>query len=89
MKAFQVTDEETAKIHEWLMTTVYPPIIEEQRKTFADAHEVMKYNWDLGYPYGGAIGGGVTYCFTPTSLGTVFIVQAWGQELNLTDYDSW
>ena len=42
-----------------------------------------------GVPYQGAIGGGVTYEFTPTSIGTVFKVKANGKELDLSDYDSW
>jgi hypothetical protein len=36
----------------------------------------------------GAIGGRLTYCFTPTSLGTITKVQcACGQSVDVTDYD--
>lgn len=37
----------------------------------------------------GAIGGSTTYSFTPTSLGTIFKVTHFDEELDLTDYDSW
>jgi hypothetical protein len=38
----------------------------------------------------GAIGGRLTYCFTPTSLGSVTKVKcACGEEVDLTDYDAW
>lgn len=42
-------------------------------------------------PYYGAIGGALTYSFTPTSIGTVEKVFHSGtkQELDVTDYDSW
>ena len=38
----------------------------------------------------GAIGGVLTYSFTPTGLGTVTIVKcACNKELDLTEYDLW
>jgi hypothetical protein len=38
----------------------------------------------------GAIGGRLTYCFTPTSLGVATSVKcACGEEVNVTDYGSW
>ncbi len=38
---------------------------------------------------GGAIGGAVTFEFTPTSIGTVEeVVCSCGAKLNLTDYDA-
>lgn len=44
-----------------------------------------------GAPYYGVIGGGLTYKFTPTSLGIIVKVQeaVTGEEIDLTDYDSW
>lgn len=41
------------------------------------------------YPYMGAIGGGLTYLFTPTSIGTFAAVQFSGdpEVHNLTDYE--
>ncbi len=38
----------------------------------------------------GAIGGLYTFCFTPTSLGTVTIIKcSCGEEFNFTDFDLW
>lgn len=38
----------------------------------------------------GAIGGRFSYCFTPTGLGEVLIINCMcGKSINLTDYDSW
>ena len=47
--------------------------------------------WARGVPYGGAIGGALTYEFTPTGLGVVTKVRFSGYDevLDLTEYDSW
>lgn len=37
----------------------------------------------------GAIGGATTYSFTPTSLGTIFKVKHFDEELDLTNYSDW
>lgn len=37
----------------------------------------------------GAIGGATTYSFTPTSLGTIFKVKHFDEELDLTNYNDW
>lgn len=38
----------------------------------------------------GAIGGRLTYCFTPTGLGVITILRcACGQEVNVTDFENW
>ena len=44
-----------------------------------------------GSNYYGAIGGVLTYSFTPTGLGVIFTVKhdATGNELDLTDVDEW
>lgn len=40
--------------------------------------------------YVGAIGGAITYCFTPTGLGDcVEAVCACGEKINVTDYEGW
>lgn len=41
--------------------------------------------------YAGAIGGRITYSFTPTSLGVVIKARDFftKKEIDLTDYDSW
>jgi hypothetical protein len=45
--------------------------------------------WPDGLPYGGAIGGHITYSFTPTSIGTVVKIHCIGEELDVTEYETW
>lgn len=58
--------------------------IEEQDRIIAERQQRDE-------AYYGAIGGGVTYQFTPTSLGVVCKVRhaLTNAELDLTDYENW
>ena len=44
-----------------------------------------------GSSYYGAVGGGLTYSFTPTGLGCIVVIkhESTGAELDLTDIDNW
>jgi hypothetical protein len=86
---FEVTDEESARIDEWLKTEVYPAVIAKQRETFIDPGVFITSCWDDGYPYEGASGGGLTYSFTPTSIGVVTNVRYGEHTLDVTDYGMW
>jgi hypothetical protein len=86
---FEISPEDHAKVHKWLMEEVYPPLIEKQRQAYPVAPAYMVDCWNDGFPYEGAIGGGTTYEFTPNSIGCTFKVRAYDQVLDLTDYDSW
>ena len=93
MITFTLTDEEEQKVKTWLKQ-VYVKAIDEQKQKIFSSHEfydTYKMCWDLGYPYTGAIGGGLTYSFTPTSLGIVVTVEEslTNEKLDLTDFDSW
>jgi len=86
---FQLTQEDLEKVDKWLHETVYPAILKDQKK---DPSKAMWHTEDENgrvYPYFGAIGGDITYSFTPTSIGTVVKVESCGHELDLTDYESW
>lgn len=91
---FILEHEDMKKIDEWLKTTVYPDVIAKQKLVpeYA-ALAIARDSWEQGYPYGGAIGGGLSYHFTPTSIGLITkITYGSGEhqhELDLTDYDSW
>ena len=38
----------------------------------------------------GTTGGRLTYCFIPTGIGVVKVIKcACGEEINVTDYESW
>ena len=92
--SFEITPEDNAKIRKWLEEEVYPPIVEAQLKDPNKASMLYRDEDGKIRPYTGAIGGGLTYEFTPTSLGVVFKV-VWGRglysekSLDLTDYESW
>jgi len=60
---------------------------EEQEKVKAFIQEQDKITGG----YYGAIGGGFTYHFTPTSLGVIVTIENCVTKtvLDLTDYDSW
>jgi hypothetical protein len=96
--AFEVTSEQSSKIRAWteeqdalvveaqktkILALIQDPATDEKKKVELEA------KLDL-LPYYGAIGGSVTYCFTPTSLGIVLKVRHTnGAELNVSDYDEW
>jgi hypothetical protein len=86
-----ITDAMELKINDWLRNVIYPPVIERQKASPMpdQMRSLMESFWEKGYPYEGAIGGGLTYELSPTSIGMVLKVVAYGQTLDLTDYDSW
>lgn len=90
---FEITDEQHARAMKWIKEEVYPKIVAQQRETFKNPTQFHFDCWDAGYPYEGAIGGGITYEFTPTSIGVVERVKysTHNEEfsLDLTDYKSW
>jgi hypothetical protein len=54
------------------------------------AKRMSKFSNDHRVCQRGAIGGAVTYSFTPTSLGEVVKVKcACGKELDVSDYEGW
>jgi len=69
-------------------------------ESFLDLETIQRiHDWlrehDKNCPYSdpmkcGAIGGRLTYCFTPTALGLVIKVKCGcGEEKDVSDYDSW
>lgn len=71
-------------IDEWLQR-LKPEILKIQGDRFKDI------TFDEDEVYYGAIGGGVQYSFTLTSLGTILVVKEsiTGKELNVTDALGW
>lgn len=86
---FEISDTDHAKVREWLRREVYPEVISEQRVAFANPDPIMEDCWSDGYPYEGAIAGGLTYEFTPTSIGVIAKAKYGKYSLDLTDYESW
>jgi hypothetical protein len=92
---FTVSRMDNAKVTQWLHKTVYPAVVKAQREAHEasgrPANPVQLDCWREGYPYSGVSGGGLTFEFTPTSIGTVSIARYAGYEgkLDFTDYNSW
>ena len=78
MMSFGLTKEHMIKIEEWKK--------EVKRKVMRDFQpDILQPD----EPYFGAIGGGMTYSFTPTGLGMIITVKWGNEELDLTDVDNW
>lgn len=94
MRQFTINDEEQKVINDWL-ESLKPEIMAIQRKSYEAQGELEYYNTHLSldgkYPYYGACGGGITYKFIPTSLGTILVVEETitKKELNVTDALGW
>jgi len=59
---------------------------EEDEKKYAE----WSKNHNCPITYTGAIGGKTTFQFTPTGLGSIIkVICGCGEELDLTDYESW
>lgn len=87
---FEITPEQESVVNEWLKRNVYPKLIEEQKASGQFNSSIAEDCWEMGFPYEGAIGGAVTYEFTPTSVGIVKKVRYTDRfELDLTDYGNW
>lgn len=86
---FELAPGDNEKISAWLQEVVYPPIIASQKLKNALGGQPVRDEAGNEYPYEGAIGGGITYSFTPTGLGIIIKVESYGQVLDLTDYGSW
>jgi hypothetical protein len=70
---FELTDEQWEKVKAWQIEM--------------DAKTAKEQGRDR--PYHGAIGGAYTFCFIPTSIGLITKVKHYsGEELDVTDYDS-
>jgi hypothetical protein len=90
---FSLTPEQKEKVNNWLKEQ-YVLAIEKQRQeiTKSDSnYSFYEMCWDMGQPYTGAIGGGETYEFTPTSLGPIVKVRysLTDNTIDVTDYDMW
>ena len=87
---FALDDLQTQKLADWIAVQ-NAAAIEKQKREMKNPSEFVKSCWEDGYPYSGAAGGSLTYSFTPTSLGVIAVVRDGhtGEEINLTDYESW
>jgi hypothetical protein len=85
---FALDKEQNEKLDKWLKTEVFPFYVARQREAGMEMH-IMQLEDGTEIPYGGAIGGGLTYEFSPTGLGLVVKVTYRDFTIDLTDYDMW
>jgi hypothetical protein len=83
---FELTKSDMEKVRAWSET-----VDEKRRKKQLDSKDAfIRTNANAGHAYYGAIGGELTYCFTPNSIGmSIEVIHADGEKLDLTDFDSW
>lgn len=91
MYNFSLTDEQTIKLCAWTRDQNTRAVAAQQANPPNVPRDLLESCWEDGYPYGGAIGGSLTFSFTPTSFGTtVTVTDAHTQEtIDLTDYENW
>lgn len=78
---FTLDEKQIKKFEEWVAEV----------RTRAAAAQALEDTDGPASPYYGAIGGGITFSFTPTSLGTVTKAKEaiTGEEIDLSDYINW
>ncbi len=83
MMKFAINEKEADAIDEWYENTIKPKALALQKDRGSPLME--------GEVYYGAIGGGLTYSFTPTSLGVILTVKEaiTDEELNVNDALGW
>ncbi len=86
MSMFALDDDQKAKLAVWTAAQ-NAKVLAKQRE---QNDPIIRLFIEDG-PYYGAIGGELTYCFTPNSIGMSVTVKhsVTGEEIDLTDFDSW
>lgn len=91
MKLFDISEDQQAKLDIWVLQQNQISILKQKANPPDVPLTILESCWESGFPYGGAIGGNLTYSFTPTSLGVVVRVTDTlsGNSLDLTEYLDW
>jgi hypothetical protein len=91
MKLFNISEEQQAKLDIWVIQQNQISILKQKANPPNVPRSILESCWEGGFPYGGAVGGNLTYSFTPTSLGVVATVTdvLTGNTIDLTDYLDW
>ncbi len=90
---FELTANQKKVVDEW-MEEQYKKAIQIQKESVSTSdtfYDIYQESWEMGYPYEGAIGGGITYCFTPTSIECITVIRysLTKEELDITDWENW
>ena len=87
---FCLSTAQRAKVSDWLHEVIHPPILQLQKKDPDLEAQIFVDSTGREWPHFSSIGGELTYCFTPNSIGYTVVVRHFGgQELDLTDYECW
>lgn len=91
MYNFSLTDVQSAELSEWSAQQNIKAVREQKANPPDVPIDILEASWSDGYPYGGAIGGSLTFSFTPTSLGVVATVSDahTNETIDLTAYTDW
>ena len=86
-QGFGLNVAEAAAVKKWY-DGLKPEIIATQKKNTKDSHIQDMIGAE---PYYGAIGGGLSYAFTPTGLGNICVVTEaiTGKSLNVAEATNW
>lgn len=84
-----LNEEEAKKLDDFIVATNKILIEEQKKNSYYQDNIFAQECWEMGYPYLGASGGGLTYKITPTTIGTVIVVDYMGHQKDVTDYSSW
>lgn len=85
---FELTETQVKQLNEWVVGV-------EQRAAAIQLENAKQKGWMFHYPvklpYYGAIGGGITFTFTPNGIGMYCRVTEaiTGESIDLSDYDNW
>lgn len=87
MTTFKLTDGEIERASAFIDQCLNEKL--EAQRAQMSPEEFERLTLGGTVPYSGAIGGAVSYIFTPTSIGFVVKVRCYGKELDITDYSDW
>lgn len=90
-RPFVLTPEQEALAMDFLREENVKAIEIQKTSSINIESDIFKECWAMGQPYGGAVGGLLTFSFTATSLGAIVEVtyNITKARKNLTDFSSW
>ena len=89
--SFEISEQQKARIEAWCKEQDAKAAHMQLQSKRAQSDPFLRARLRRGIPNYGAVGGALTYNFTPNGLGTVFNVYhaVTNEVLSLTDFDSW
>lgn len=87
---FELTENQNKVLKDWMFKQ-NKIALDQQNKELDDPFYKFNQSVNDGFAFSGTIGSDLTYCFTPTSLGTIIKVKnlLTSNEIDLTEYEKW